>query len=109
MLDTELENFRKEAIAVLRGAQVGPLEEASFDKILPSLTDRPDIVRAKMATAVGKLKAIEGRLSPDGTVKTQLTEADLAADPVYGKVSGPTNIKYAPGVPFYNLDGVRID
>jgi hypothetical protein len=31
--NTKLETFRKEAIAALRGAQVGPLEEASFNAI----------------------------------------------------------------------------
>lgn len=109
-LDTELENFRKEAISVLRGAQVGPLEEASFDKILPSITDRPDIVKAKMDTALSKLRSIEDRLGPGGVVDTQLTAEDLATDSVYGSVMGNNpNIIYNPNLPTYNINGQRID
>ena len=109
-LDTELENFRKEAIAVLRGAQVGPLEEASFDAILPSITDRPDIVRAKMATAMSKLRSIEDRLGPGGVVDIELTAQDIAADPIYGSTVGNNpNIIYNPNLPTYALNGERIN
>lgn len=109
-LDTELENFRKEAISVLRGAQVGPLEEASFDKILPSITDRPDIVKAKMDTAIAKLRSIEDRMGPGGVVDTQLTAEQIASDPIYGQVSGNNpNIIYNPNLPTYNINGERLD
>ena len=109
-LDTELENFRKEAISVLRGAQVGPLEEASFDKILPSITDRPDIVRAKMQTALAKLRSIEDRLGPGGVVDAELTAEQIAADPIYGATVGDNpNIIYNPNLPTYTLSGERVN
>ena len=110
-LDTELENFRKEAISVLRGAQVGPLEEASFDKILPSITDRPDIVRAKMATAMSKLRSIEDRLGPGGVVDAELTAEQIGArDPIYGATVGDNpNIIYNPNLPTYTLSGERVN
>jgi len=82
-LDVELENFRKDAIQALRGAQVGPAEEASFNAVLPALTDPPEIIKAKMDTAIAKLKALDDRLSADGTVGTQYTAEDIVRE--YGQ------------------------
>ena len=97
-------------IKELRGAQVGPLEEASFDKILPSITDRPDIVRAKMATAMSKLRSIEDRLGPGGVVDAELTAEQIAADPIYGATVGDNpNIIYNPNLPTYTLSGERVN
>lgn len=82
-LDAELESFRKDAIQAMRGAQVGPAEEASFNKILPSITDSPTVLKAKMETAIAKLKALENRISADGVVGKKYTAEDIVRE--YGQ------------------------
>ena len=63
-----LEEFKKSAIKALRGAQVGPLEEASFNALLPTITDNDDNIRAKISIMKEKLTEIDNRLGSDGTV-----------------------------------------
>ena len=82
-LDAELESFRKDAIQAMRGAQVGPAEEASFDKILPSITDSPTVLKAKMEVAISKLKALENRITADGVVGKKYTAEDIVRE--YGQ------------------------
>tara|TARA_R100001015_G_C4630564_1_gene192283 strand:+ start:141 stop:1037 length:897 start_codon:yes stop_codon:yes gene_type:complete len=66
--NTKLETFRKEAIAALRGAQVGPLEEASFNAILPSITDPENVIVEKIKVAKNKIQQLDDRLGAGGTV-----------------------------------------
>ena len=63
-----IEEFKKSAIKALRGAQVGPLEEASFNALLPTITDQEDVIIAKVNTMKEKLAEIDGRLDASGTV-----------------------------------------
>tara|TARA_R100001129_G_scaffold175177_1_gene148062 strand:- start:2863 stop:3759 length:897 start_codon:yes stop_codon:yes gene_type:complete len=66
--NTKLETFRKEAIAALRGAQVGPLEEASFNAILPSILDPENVIVEKIKVAKNKIEQLDDRLGAGGTV-----------------------------------------
>ena len=66
--NTKLETFRKEAIAALRGAQVGPLEEASFNAILPSILDPENVIVEKIRVAKNKIQQLDDRLGAGGTV-----------------------------------------
>ena len=77
LLNTEIEDFRKSIIKALRGAQVGVAEEASFDEVLPAITDPPSIIKAKMKIAKQKLRTIEARLNPNGTVAEQLSAEEV--------------------------------
>jgi hypothetical protein len=107
-LNTELESFRKDAIQAMRGAQVGPLEEASFSAILPALTDAPTVVKAKMDTAIAKLKALDDRLNPDGTVGKAYTAEDIVRE--YGQDLSKFNISmdeisYDPALKTFDIQG----
>ena len=63
-----------------------------------------------MDTAIAKLRSIEDRMGPGGVVDTQLTAEQIAADPIYGQVSGNNpNIIYNPNLPTYNINGERLD
>ena len=53
---TKLEDFKKSAIKKLRGAQVGPAEEAKMSKMMPSMKDSP-------STRESKMKAVKMKLS----------------------------------------------
>ena len=77
-LNTEIEDFRKSIIKALRGAQVGVAEEASFDAVLPSISDPPDVIAAKIEVARNKLGNIEKRLNPNGVVSTRLKAEEVA-------------------------------
>ena len=77
-LNIEIGNFRKSVIKALRGAQVGPAEEASFNEILPFISDPPDVIRAKMEVAKRKLQRIEARLNPNGEVAEKLSAEEIA-------------------------------
>lgn len=78
LLNTEIEDFRKSIIKALRGAQVGVAEEASFDAVLPSISDPPDVIAAKIEVARNKLGNIEKRLNPNGVVSTRLKAEEIA-------------------------------
>ena len=78
LLNTEIEDFRKSIIKALRGAQVGVAEEASFDAVLPSISDPPDVIAAKIEVARNKLGNIEKRLNPNGVVSTRLKAEEVA-------------------------------
>lgn len=107
-INTELESFRKDAIQAMRGAQVGPLEEASFNAILPSLTDSPTVIKAKMDTAIAKLKALDDRIKPDGTVGKVYTAEDIVRE--YGQDLSKFNISmdeisYDPRLKTFDIQG----
>ena len=76
-LQVEIADFKKSIIKALRGAQVGVAEEASFDEVLPAITDPPSIIKAKMKIAKQKLRTIEARLNPNGTVAEQLSAEEV--------------------------------
>ena len=67
-LDARIEDFRKEAIAALRGAQVGPLEEASFAAILPSILDDEGVILKKLKVAKENIQSLNARIGSGGTV-----------------------------------------
>jgi len=111
-LNIEIGNFRKSIIKALRGAQVGPAEEASFNEILPFITDPPNIIRAKMKIAKEKLQAIELRLNPNGTVAQQLkaeeiAEADAELFAKFG-VAFDLNATFDSNLETFNLDGQQV-
>jgi len=111
-LNIEIGNFRKSIIKALRGAQVGPAEEASFNEILPFITDPPNIIRAKMKIAKEKLQAIESRLNPNGTVAQQLkaeeiAEADAELFAKFG-VAFDLNATFDANLDTFNLDGQQV-
>ena len=112
-LNIEIGNFRKSIIKALRGAQVGPAEEASFNEILPFITDPPNIIRAKMKIARKKLETIEARLNPNGTVAQQLEAEEIANQDreIYEKFGVAFNLSenYDPNVPMYNLEGALVE
>ena len=56
---TKLEDFKKNAIKRIRGAQVGPAEEAKLNKMMPSLKDSPDTREAKMKAVKMKISKLK--------------------------------------------------
>ena len=111
-LNIEIGNFRKSIIKALRGAQVGPAEEASFNEILPFITDPPNIIRAKMKIAKEKLQTIESRLNPNGIVAQQLkaeeiAEADAELFSRFG-VAFDLNATFDANLDTFNLDGQQV-
>ena len=63
-LSVTVQDLKKSAIQALRGAQVGPAEEDSFEPLLPSVYDSPNVIRTKVEQMVKKLSDINNRLSP---------------------------------------------
>ena len=111
-LNIEIGNFRKSIIKALRGAQVGPAEEASFNEILPFITDPPNIIRAKMKIAKEKLRTIEARLNPGGQVAEQLKAEEIAtADAeLFAKfgLAFDLDTTFDANVDTFNLDGQQV-
>jgi len=107
-LQIEIGDFRKSIIKALRGAQVGPAEEASFNEILPFMTDPPSIIKAKMKIARAKLSTIEARLNPNGEVAQQLEAEEIAKQDraLFDKFGVAFNLEenYDSSVPMYNVD-----
>ena len=62
-LEAETETFRKQAISAIRGAQVGPKEEDSFNAILPKVTDTPSVYKKKLKASKIYLQNLENRIS----------------------------------------------
>jgi len=112
-LNIEIGNFRKSIIKALRGAQVGPAEEASFDEILPFITDPPNIIRAKMKVAREKLRTIESRLNPNGEVAQQLTAEEVIKQnqKLFEAAGLEFNFSeiYDPNVPTFTTSGVELE
>ena len=104
-----IEEFKKSAIKALRGAQVGPLEEASFNALLPTITDNEDIIVAKVNTMKEKLEEIDGRLDASGTVsdpgnleyyKDAFSSLGISAD--------PESLTYDPQADLYVFKGGKL-
>jgi len=55
----KLENFKKDSLRKLRGAQVGPAEENKLSKMMPSMKDSPDVRESKMKTIKMKLSKMK--------------------------------------------------
>ena len=112
-LSIEIGNFRKSIIKALRGAQVGPAEEASFNEILPFMTDPPSIINAKMKIAKEKLETIEARLNPNGQVAERLTAEEVAAQDrkLFEKFGIAFNLTetFDASVPTYNIQGNLVE
>ena len=112
-LNIEIGNFRKSIIKALRGAQVGPAEEASFNEILPFITDPPNIIRAKMKIAKDKLRTIEARLNPNGVVAQQLSAEEVIKQnqKLFQAAGLEFNLSeiYDPNVPTFTIDGVELN
>jgi hypothetical protein len=104
-----LEEFKKSAIKALRGAQVGPLEEASFNALLPTITDNDDNIRAKISIMKEKLTEIDNRLGADGTV-TDPGNLDSYAE-AFQKLGINVNaeeLSYDPKLDMYDFTGENL-
>ncbi|MDA9948708.1 hypothetical protein N9C16_04800 [Paracoccaceae bacterium] len=112
-LNIEIGNFRKSVIKALRGAQVGPAEEASFNEILPFISDPPDIIRAKMEVAKRKLQRIESRLNPNGEVAQKLEAEEIAAQDreLFEKfgIAFDLDTNFDASVPTFTVEGVEVE
>ena len=110
-LNIEIGNFRKSVIKALRGAQVGPAEEASFNEILPFITDPPNIIRAKMKIAKEKLETIESRLNPNGQVAQRLSAEEVAKQDaiLFEKFGVAFNLQPSDSsLPTFDLEGNQV-
>ena len=101
-----MKNLKKSAIKALRGAQVGPLEEASFDALLPAITDNDDNIRAKVNVMKEKLQEIDSRLGSDGTV-TDPGNLKYYTDAFqkFGINVNPEELSYDPKLDMYDFTG----
>ena len=114
LLQVEIEDFRKSIIKALRGAQVGVAEEASFNAVLPSITDPTDIIKSKVKIARQKLQTIEARLQPNGRVATELAVDEVIANDqqlyqVLGiEYMGTDNNQYDSSAPMFTIDGQEV-
>ena len=112
-LNVEILDFKKSIIKALRGAQVGPAEEASFDELLPAITDPPTVIKAKMKIAKEKLRTIEKRLNPNGTVASRIDAEEIAAQDaeLFAKfgLAFDLNTSFDPNVNTFNLDGTEVN
>jgi hypothetical protein len=100
--NTRIEEFKKSAIKALRGAQVGPLEEASFDALLPTITDQEDVIRAKINVMKEKITEIDSRLDASGAV-TDPDNLEYYKD-AFSKFNinaNPESLTYDPQLDFY--------
>jgi len=113
LLNTEIEDFRKSIIKALRGAQVGVAEEASFDAVLPSISDPPDVIAAKIEVARNKLGNIEKRLNPSGTVATKLEAEEVAAQDraLFEKfgIAFDLDTNFDPNVKTFTVEGEEVE
>ena len=101
-----IEEFKKSAIKALRGAQVGPLEEASFNALLPTITDNDDNIRAKVNVMKEKLMEIDQRLGSDGTVTDPGNLSSYAdAFQKFGINVNPEELSYDPKLDMYDFTG----
>ena len=101
--NTKLETFRKEAIAALRGAQVGPLEEASFNAILPSITDPENVIVEKIKVAKNKIQQLDDRLGAGGVVVDPNT-VDYYSSAFTKFGINAQDITYDQSLDFYSFD-----
>ena len=111
-LNVEILDFKKSIIKALRGAQVGPQEEASFDELLPAITDPPTVIKAKMKIAKEKLRTIEERLNPNGTVAKRMDaeEVALADAELFAKFGLAFDLQSMdPKLNSFNLNGTAAD
>jgi hypothetical protein len=113
LLNTEIEDFRKSIIKALRGAQVGVAEEASFDAVLPSISDPPDVIAAKIEVARNKLGNIEKRLNPSGTVATKLEAEEIAKQDraLFEKfgIAFDLDTNFDPNVKTFTVEGTEVE
>jgi hypothetical protein len=59
--EVETEAFRKQSIAKIRDAKVGPKEELDFDAILPKAKDKPSVYQAKLKASKMYLQNLENK------------------------------------------------
>jgi hypothetical protein len=105
-LSVKVQDLKKSAIQALRGAQVGPAEEASFEPLLPSVYDSPNVIRTKVEQMVKKLSDINNRLSPtSGSVDRQLSQREIVEQyqEAYKKL-GIGEVKLDPNLNTYDFD-----
>ena len=104
-----IEEFKKSAIKALRGAQVGPLEEASFNALLPTITDNEDVIIAKVNTMKEKLAEIDSRLDASGTV-SDAGNMEYYKD-AFSKLGinvDPESLTYDPSADLYVFEGGKL-
>jgi hypothetical protein len=68
----KLESFEKDSIRKLRGAQVGPVEEAKLRSMMPNLKDSPSKRKSKMTAVKMKLSKLKvgGEMRGFGAART---------------------------------------
>lgn len=101
--DVAIAEFKKSAIKALRGAQVGPLEEASFNALLPDITDSEDVIRAKINTMKDKIAEIDGRLDSSGRVSDP-GNVDYYQEAFANFNISPEDINYDNTLDFYVVE-----
>ena len=101
--DVAIAEFKKSAIKALRGAQVGPLEEASFNALLPDITDSEDVIRAKINTMKDKIAEIDGRLDSTGRVSDP-GNVDYYQEAFANFNIAPEDINYDNTLDFYVVE-----
>jgi len=95
-LQAETASFTKQAISAIRGAQVGPKEEASFDEILPKVTDTPSVYQKKLKASKIYLQNLESRISKGEGIVTDPGSFNFKSlEKVLGSTIGGT-VKNAP-------------
>ena len=104
-----IEEFKKSAIKALRGAQVGPLEEASFNALLPTITDVEDVIVAKVNTMKEKLAEIDGRLDASGVVSDP-DNLEYYKDSFsnFGISANPESLTYDPSADLYVFENGKL-
>lgn len=106
--NVQLEEFKKSAIKALRGAQVGPLEEASFSGLLPTINDPENVIQAKVKVMKEKLEEIDGRLGAGGIV-TDPGNFDYYVNAYKTLGIDPANIgNYDATLPTYKIEGTEL-
>ena len=106
--NVQLEEFKKSAIKALRGAQVGPLEEASFSGLLPTIDDPENVIQAKVKVMKEKLEEIDGRLGAGGVVSDP-GNFDYYIDAYKQLGIDPANIgSYDSTLPTYKIEGTEL-
>jgi hypothetical protein len=106
--NVQLEEFKKSAIKALRGAQVGPLEEASFSGLLPTIDDPENVIQAKVKVMKEKLEEIDSRLGAGGVV-TDPGNFDYYIEAYQKFGIDPEDIgSYDSTLPTYKIEGTEL-
>ena len=105
-LEAETETFRKQAISAIRGAQVGPKEEDSFNAILPKVTDTPSVYQKKLKAAKTYLQNLESRVSKGEGIVSDPDSYDFKS---LEKVLGGSISDFKKNAPTYKISNGKME